>query len=144
MAELSRERNLMRLREGEAHSYALRASDALGGVARRASAAADSFHADDELRRAAREQFRGEAGRDLLETPYWEKLPSELRALFRESDIDPRSFLGDWQATWRTDDPVASCVRLLRTSSEAAGALAVSLLEWGPEERPDAEPTTRD
>jgi hypothetical protein len=134
MAELHEEFETMRMRLREADEYAARAANALNLVSQRGLVVADAFAADDFLRREARKQFEGSAGRQRLDTPYWEKLPPDLMAIFEESDIDPRSLRADWQEAWQPSDPVASCARVLRSVSKEATGLADSLREWKSED----------
>jgi len=134
MAEQREEFETMRMRLREAHGYATRASGALNLVSQRGVVVADAFEADGFLRREARRLFEGTAGRQRLDTPYWEKLPPEVVAIFEESDIDPRSLRSEWQEMWRPRDPVGSCAGVLRSASRDASSLATSLSEWGPEE----------
>jgi hypothetical protein len=137
MAEAHKEFETMRQRLREANEYAARSSSSLNVVSRQAEIAADAFEADTLLRREARRLFEGSAGRQLLDTPYWEKLPPDVIALFEENDIDPRSLRNDWQDFWEARDPVGSCANVLREASTQASLLGESLSEWGPEEPQD-------
>jgi hypothetical protein len=108
MAELRQEIETMRIRLTEAHRYATKASQALLEVARTSLLVSDSFDSDEFLRSEARRRFEGNAGRDLMDTPYWKKLPSGIVSMFEETDQDPRSFQSEWNEIWHPSDPVGS------------------------------------
>jgi hypothetical protein len=134
MAEQLEEFKTIHLRLAEANEYATRASGALNLVSRRGLVVASAFEADEILRREARRQFEGTAGRQRLDTPFWEKLPPDVMTIIEESDTDPRSLRDDWQQVWRTSDPVGSCADVLRSATAEASSFADALNAWGPED----------
>jgi hypothetical protein len=99
---------------------------------------AQALVAEDRLREAARAQLRGEEGRKLIETPYWDKLSDKVEGLFAEAGLDPRLLSRYWRDDYPAD-PVGVSATTLRQAAETSQALAASLRAWGP--RPEKPPT---
>jgi hypothetical protein len=118
-------------RISEADAYARRAADSLRQTSEGDLPLAQALQADVRLRQIARQQFRGRAGQELIDTPFWEKLSPRILELFREAHVDPQSLRSDWDNRF-PDDPIASCVRTLRLAAESSDMLADGLVAWGP------------
>jgi hypothetical protein len=115
----------------EADIYARRAADALRRASERDLQLIHALEAEPALRRDARDQFRGPSGRTLLETPFWEKLPTRIIELFSEAHLDPRELSSYWDNEF-PNDPIDSAARTLREASLSSVGLATDLEDWGP------------
>jgi hypothetical protein len=138
MADEVGAREAVEQRIAEADSYAHRAERALRRTSEREYPLVQALLANDFLREAARGEFRGQEGRDLIETPYWEKLSRKVRDLFAEARLDPRLLASYWNDEF-PEDPVGVSATTLLEAGETSQTLAAGLRDWGPS--PQKPPT---
>lgn len=131
MADQVRAEQAVALRIGEADVYARRAATSIRHISEHELPLAYALESDTTVRQAARDQFRGPKGRQLLATPFWEKLDLRILTLFREARVNPEELATDWNRHW-PDDPVGSCAIALRAATTSSVVLARELEEWGP------------
>jgi hypothetical protein len=143
MAEEVNAYDAIKQRVSEADAYARRAAVSLRQTSQRDLPLARALEADVPLRQNARGQFRGRAGKQLIDTPFWEKLSPRILGLFREANVNPQSLRSDWDNRF-PDDPIGSCVRTLRLAAESSDMLADDLGEWGPTSEKPETPGFRD
>ena len=131
MAEELNVRDVITARLAEADLYAHRAAGSLRRTSERDVSLIRALETEGRVRRDAREQFRGPRGQELVDTPFWQKLPPEVLQLFHEAGFEPQLLAAEWDDGF-VDDPVGSAVTTLRQVSETSPALAVALEDWGP------------